>query len=465
MEIIKRIDKNGKAVYTIKKDGRYVAIKLHEFEIDLLEQLVKFIHIRSNNVIDYFVALRALNGFDTGNELRNRNNASNRLVNLKKSGLIKSKVPDILGAPFLYELNIYTFSKRTLELLLQLNRLNEQQVAYYLAVLKKTSSYKELSTHHVAIYMLGYQIDLLLKKEGLNNTDYVITRGSIFPLFKNTKRTTYTIYPDLVLYIPDLKKFVAFEIDGGKQQKNIIEDKYKRYKQLADKMDSDETLHVVFVPIDAHLIPNKGLGLKSLRIKHLKKCIPLSEEWTNNLHVFAMNSRAVIDYVKNMLSFYELFSKRTIKLALQSFSMAFNDVLKTTDYTVKAVQLSTTISQIALDYTVLTIEKQNKIVNRYMIIYMNTGSIEDHQVYIEICNVLKNYNRQNSGRFNLILIYKSKSARELDTLGVFETNKLFDIVAASLDAWQIQNKESAGFYKQNRKNLSFDIPLTQTISK
>lgn len=458
LKIIKRSNKDGKTVYKLKKAGKYASIILHEFEIDLLEQLVKFIDIQSNNVIDYFLALRSLNGFDTGNELRNRNNASNRLITLKRAGLVRSKVPDTLGAPFLYKLNIYTFSVRTLDLLLQLNRLDEQQLAYYLAVLKKTSAHHVPSPHHVAISILGTKLDLLLKKAGLDNDDYIISRGSVYPLFKNTKQTSYTIYPDLVVHIPDLKKSIAFEVDGGKQQKNIIEDKYKRYKQLTEQMEDKQTLHVVFVPLDESLIPDIGISLKSKRIKHLKKCIPSSVEWPSNLHVFALNSWAVMDYTKSMLICSELFSNYTAKSALKSWCSYFEKALKESNSTLKILESNASVSQIAFEYILITIKKQNEMPINYLVIYMNTGSIADHQSYLKVYQTLL---EQNSSRFNLILLYKSKKSRELDTLEVAKTNNSFKIIATSLNEWEDMGKqkykESLPFYKQNRKTLNFDL--------
>lgn len=458
MEIIKRSNKDGKTVYKIKKAGKHAAIILHEFEIDLLEQIVKFIHLQSNNVIDYFVELRVLNGFDAGDDLRNRNNASNRLITLKRAGLVRSKVPDVLGAPFLYKLNIYTFSVHALDLLLKLNRLNEQQLAYYLAVLKKTSAHNMLSPHNVAISVLGTKLDLLLKKAGLDNDAYIISRGSVYPLFRNTKQTSYTIYPDLVLHIPDLKKSIAFEIDGGKQQKNIIEDKYKRYKQLANQMEDNQTLHVVFVPIDESLIPDIGISLKSQRIKHLKKCIPSSEEWPRNLHLFALNSFAVMDYVRSMLICSELFSSFPTKSALKSWSSYFEAALKESNYTIKTLESNVSVSQITFEYILITIKKQNEIPINYLVIYMNTGSIADHQSYLKVYQTLL---EQNSSHFNLILLYKSKKSRELDTLEVTKTNNSFQIVATSLNEWQDKGRqkhiESLPFYKQNRKTLNFDL--------
>lgn len=458
LEIIKRSNKYGKTVYKIKKAGKYAAIILHEFEIDLLEQLVKFISIPSNNVIDYFVELRALNGFDTGDDLRNRNNASNRLITLKRAGLVRSKVPNLLGAPFLYKLNIYTFSVRTLDLLLQLNRLDEQQLAYYLAVLKKTSAHHVPSPHHVAISILGTKLDILLKKAGLDNDDYIISRGSVYPLFKNTKQTSYTIYPDLVLYFPDFKKCIAFEIDGGKQQKDIIADKYKRYKQLAKRMEDNQTLHVVFVPIDNNLIPDIGISLKSKRIKHLKKCIPSSKEWPKNLHLFALNSFAVMDYVGSMLICSELFSNYTAKSALKSWCSYFEKALKESNSTLKTLESNASVPQIAFEYILITIKKQNEMPINYLVLYMNTGSIADHQNYLKVYQTLL---EQNSSRFNLILLYKSKKSRELDTLEIAKTNNSFQIVATSLNEWQDKGRqkhiESLPFYKQNRKTLNFDL--------
>ena len=68
------------------------------------------------------------------------------------AGVLKSnEASEYKGHNLLYKRIFYTFTKRTLEILYSLNRLTDDELAYYTVVLEKNRRFKPPSIHSVAI--------------------------------------------------------------------------------------------------------------------------------------------------------------------------------------------------------------------------------------------------------------------------------------------------------------------------
>lgn len=261
-----RIDNEGRVVYPVPKGNDKIAILLYEFEVDALEQLFHHRIIRSIEFLDMLMGMRTLNGLKAKDE---RNAVSQRVHRLKKSGVLTHHVDDTLeGYTFMYKTFFYSLSQKGIDILLQLNRITPVEAKRAIKDIRK-SNYSTPTTHSIASTALATRIYIQLKQLDLNYP-FKIEKGIHHEMFFSRtmpNKNNDIVIPDLVVTI-GASRIIAIEIDGGKQLKDVIADKQRRYNLLMkSEKGISKSLYIAFVPIDEDLLPKENKGERVQRIK------------------------------------------------------------------------------------------------------------------------------------------------------------------------------------------------------
>ena len=474
MKLKPKLSQYGTTIYTVPKTSIHTRMLLHEFELDLLEQIVKYTYLRAVELVDYFVVIREKNGFSTEDVVRARQNAAKRLIRFKEAGVLKANdASEYKGLNFLYKRIFYTFTKRTLEILYALNRLTDHELAYYTVVLEQTRRFKAPTTHSVAIAALGTRLDLQLKSK-LGRDDFVIRKGTTHRLFKNYTDDAGQIFPDLLLELPDFNKLLIFEVDGGRQLRDVIESKYFRYKKMfssnyVKKYNSELQAHVIFLPIDADFLTDENRSSKSRRIKYLKNCIPSFEKWGSNLNIFTIRYSAIEEFVNRTITFSEQLSEYSLNALMNQWIFYLESSLMPLNYKVTVLTeqelLPQTKPTVYSPDVVIKLKQVGKKEKHYFVLYMNNGDIRSQQRYLETCQRLKAINESESNdlHINLLLLYGTRHLRETDALDDIFTSDTLQIFATSEEEWrglaEAENMEQVvlPLYEQNNKLLSYTL--------
>lgn len=474
MKLKPRLSQYGTTIYTVPKANGYNKLLLHEFELDLLEQVVKYTYLRAVELIDYFVVIRDKNGFSNEDNVRTRQNATKRLAKIKDAGVLKSnEASEYKGHNLLYKRIFYTFTKRTLEILYSLNRLTDDELAYYTVVLEKNMRFKPPSIHSVAIAALGTRLDLQLKSK-LGKDDFVISKGTTHPLFKNYTDDAGQIFPDLLLELPDLNKLLIFEVDGGRQLRDVIESKYFRYKKMSSsnyvkKYNNELQAHVIFLPIDANFLTDENRSSKSHRIKYLKNCIPSFEKWGSNLNMFTIRYSAIEEFVNRTITFSEQLSEYGLNALMNQWIFNLESTLMPLNYKVTVLTEQELLPQTKpTDFspdTVIKLKQVGKKEKHYFVLYINNGDIRSQQRYLETIQRLTaiNESESNNLHINLLLLYATSHSRKTDVLNDLVASDDLQIFATSEEEWRelakAENMERVvlPLYEQNNKLLSYTL--------
>ena len=474
MKLKPRLSQYGTTIYTVPKANGYNKLLLHEFELDLLEQVVKYTYLRVVELIDYFVVIRDKNGFSNEDNVRTRQNATKRLAKIKDAGVLKSnEASEYKGHNLLYKRIFYTFTKRTLEILYALNRLTDHELVYYTVVLEKTRQFKAPTTHSVAIAALGTRLDLQLKSK-LGKDDFVIRKGTTHPLFKNYTDDEGQIFPDLLLEFPDRNKLLIFEVDGGKQLRDVIKSKYYRYKKMLSSnyvktYNSELQVHVIFLPIDADFLTDENRSSKSHRMKYLKNCIPNFEKWGNNLNMFTIRYSAIEEFVNRTLMFSEQLSNYGLKILMSQWLYNLESALTPLNYKVTVFTeqelLPQTKPTVYSPDAVIKLKQVGKKEKHYFVLSMNNGDIRSQQRYLETIQRLTaiNESESNNLHINLLLLYATSHSRKTDVLNDLVASDDLQIFATSEEEWrelaEAENMEQIvlPLYEQNNKLLSYTL--------
>ncbi|MGE7983803.1 hypothetical protein [Solibacillus sp. NPDC093137] len=474
MKLEPKLSQYGTTIYTIPKTNNHSRLLLHEFELDLLEQAVKYTYLRAVELVDYFVVIRENNGFTTDDEVRARQNAAKRLIRFKEAGVLKANdASEYKGHNLLYKRIFYTFTKRTLEILYALNRLTDNELAYYTVVLEKNMRFKPPSIHSVAIAALGTRLDLQLKSK-LGNDDFVISKGTTHPLFKNYTDDADQIFPDLLLEFPDLNKLLVFEVDGGRQLRDVIESKYFRYKKMfssnyVKKYNNELQAHVIFLPIDANFLTDENRSSKSHRIKYLKNCIPSFEKWGSSLNMFTIRYSAIEEFVNRTITFSEQLSEYGLNALMNQWIFNLESALMPLNYKVTVLTEQELLPQTKPTAfspdTVIKLKQVGKKEKHYFVLYMNNGEIRSQQRYLETIQRLTaiNESESNNLHINLLLLYGTCHSRATDALDDLVISDALQIFATSEEEWRelatAENMEQVvlPLYEQNNKLLSYTL--------
>lgn len=406
--------------------------------------------------------------------MRARQNAAKRLIRFKEAGVLKANdASEYKGLNLLYKRIFYTFTKRTLEILYSLNRLTDHELAYYTVVLEKTRQFKAPTTHSVAIAALGTRLDLQLKRK-LGKDDYAICKGTTHPLFKNYTDDEGQIFPDLLLEIPDLNKLLVFEVDGGKQLRDVIKNKYFRYQKMfssnyVKKYNNELQAHIIFLPIDADFLTDENRSSKSHRMKYLKNCIPSFEKWGNNLNMFTIRYSAIEEFVNLTVAFSEQLSEYGLKMLMNQWLFNLESALMPLNYKVTVLTEQELLPQakptVYSPDAVIKLKQAGKKEKHYFVLYMYNGDIRSQQRYLETYQRLRaiNESESNNLQINLLLLYGSSHSRVTDALDDLVKSDALQIFATSEKEWrelaEAENLEQVvlPLYQQNNKLLSYTL--------
>lgn len=461
-----RTDKYGRVFYRIEKGNDKNAILLYEFEVEALEQL--FIHrfIRSVEFLDFLMAMRNLNGLKANDE---RNAVSQRVHRLKRSGVLIHHVDETLeGYTYLYKTFFYSLSQKGVDILLQLNRITPEEAKRVKKEISK-GKYSTPGTHSIASTALALRIYVQLKQLELNYP-FKVEKGIQHEMFysrKSPNKNNDVIIPDLVVSI-GASRVIAIEIDGGKQLKDVIADKQRRYNLLMkSEKGISKMLYVAFVPIDENLLPKENKGERVQRIKYLKNCFTDFPNVPKNTHYYVLKSKEVTNFVKRITENEETLTNRQIRLMLSEWLLHIDLNLAKLQYSVQSFEESEVSKNPAVnEYTphaTLFFKQGDRRAKYYFVYVVQNGSVQSHQLYTTALGRIEavNDHEYTPNEVRLLLLYPNKNAMETD---IMEHLRRYDVelVATNIEEWVERTNHPNQFtedeiplYELSTRNLNF----------
>ena len=449
-------------MYELFKTQTAERILLHEYEIELLEFLLKFNPIRSVEFVDLATFLRSKAGL---NGKQPRLNTSQRLLRLKQANLIKSvNATELNGYKLLYKNYFYTITPRALDVLVELNRIDYTTYKKHKSYLRKRSAtFQAPSLHSIAVSKVAVdsyiQLSAMYKRE-----QFEISKGSSNALFVQNKVSKDNLIPDLVISLPS-NRLLCIEVDGGKQSKDVIVDKYLRYKSLAETKLNTYILQLIFASIDDDMLDGEGMGNKVTRSKRLKEFIPLFTKWPDNLNVFVFRYSGMPTYFSKVEKEIELPFSSVIDNLLQMWLFKFKIVLS--DYSVNIYKESDLLpSSVHNEFSpnlVLGIKRQDKRERYYFVYYVQGGYVKSAQLLREVSEKAVAINNSDTNRLEIrvLLVYQTKKERESDVLEMYAHADDVLVLATSIEEWDeinVNNQNIAyPFYTQHYRLFNFNI--------
>lgn len=463
-----RKDKFGRLVYRIPKGSDKISLLLYEFEVEILEQLFNHRIIRSIELLDMYMELRKLNGLQAKDE---RNAASQRLNRLKQSGVVSHHIDDSLeGYTYLYKTYFYSISQKGLEILLMLGKISPEQAKSVGREIKKYT-FSMPSIHALATTALATRLYIHLRNLDLNYS-FSIQKGVHHEMFFSRNapnKNNDIVIPDLVVTLGS-NRVIAIEIDGGKQLKDVISDKQRRYNLL---MQSDKgkhkSLYVAFVPIDDDLLPKENKGERIQRIKYLKNSLNEFTTYPKNTHYYVVKTREVFNFVERIAHNEESLSNRQLRLMLNEWLLHVELNLGKMEYTVQTFDESdVSKNPVTNEYSPhinLVFKKGERRSKYYFVYIVQNGSLQSHQLYRAALSRIEaiNENDYTNHEVKLLLLYPNKLSMEND---IMEHYKIFDvdIIASNIEEWIRRTDQPEEFtefeiplYELSTRNLNFNI--------
>ncbi|MFJ7890539.1 replication-relaxation family protein [Lysinibacillus xylanilyticus] len=463
-----RKDKSGRLVYRIPKGNDKISLLLYEFEVEILEQLFNHRIIRSIELLDMYLELRKLNGLQARDE---RNAASQRMNRLKQSGVISHHMDDSLeGYTYLYKTYFYSISQKGIEILLTLGKITSDQAKSVSREIKKYT-FSMPSTHALATTAIATRLYIHLRKLDLNYS-FKVQKGVHHEMFFSRNapnKNNDIVIPDLVVTL-GASRVIAIEVDGGKQLKDVIADKQRRYNLLmrSDK-GNNKSLYVAFVPIDDDLLPKENKGERIQRIKYLKNSLNEFTTYPKNTHYYVLKTREIFSFVERITQHEETLSNRQLRLMLNEWLLHAELNLGKLEYTVQSFEESVVSKNPASnEYTPhmnLVFKKGDRRPKYYFVYIVQNGSVQSHQLYRAALSRIEaiNDNEYSPHEVKLFLLYPNKRAMENDIMEHFKTFEV-DIIGSNIEEWIERTNHPEEFsefeiplYELSTRNLNFNI--------
>lgn len=460
--ILQKKDKDNRIIYYIPPSSKSNGIHLYEYEIVYLKQLLKYGVVRGLELNEFVSTLR-------GREKHSNTNAATkaRLQCLRKAGLIRSFQNELQkGHKSLYQTYYSTYTKITLDVLLEIEVITQAQYDEYLKRLKYIQQDKIAAVpklHSTAIIKIGLILHVNLT-ETLEEGDFELVKGVHHPLFsKNLQQKLQTplIFPDLLLELPG-KVLLAFEVDGGKQGREVILDKANRYEQfMKNEHMKDYSLRLIFMPIDNELLEEEGRKNVSARIMYIKDLFA-SVETSYSFEVYCYRfkqlhahvKKAIFDVDRYEVGRAEWFANYWIELAKKN--------LDKVGYTVEPIKINDILPHSFFagyaPHAIAKVEHEHRYNNSYyLLFFMYTGHAKSSQIFNNIQRSLKGVRQENLD-IRILLVYPNCNHREADTLKLLEDNFKYVHATSIEEVEQLNQNNNEEFplyqYSSEQKNYS-----------
>lgn len=464
--MIKKKERNGHVVYEIPKGPRADRIQLYEYEIAILEQLLTYSYVRGIELRDFAHELRARH---TGSQ--SRGSTGVRLQRLRDANLIKSyQADEMMGYHALYKTHYSTYTKSTLDVLFEIGTLSLEQYETNLKRLKVIQKNRQTNIpkiHSIAVAALGTRLYMELTNY-LNSKAFTICKGVHHPLFSIKAQEQIEgipIYPDLVMELPN-KQLTVFEVDGGRQLREVLSDKVKKYQQLMkDESFKGYKLRVVFLPIDSDFIEGEGKGNVLTRIHYIKAIFPFYKEWETDIEIFCYRYTHLFQHLRSCLYNEDIVTDKRDMLIANKWIEKAAAPLEKNELFIKPVSWQSVLPQSTLEgyapHAMAEMSYYNKIrKTNYLVYHMRTGNVKSQQILEEIYTSLKGIMRGSELDLRVMLVYEKKAHRENDTIRITDKQMMVHVLATSLEEWEEGqlDEETLPFYEMFSKTSNYSRP-------
>lgn len=432
--------KNDKPIVRLKSNSRW-SDGVHVFEADfvLLQQLLIHGTLSSTDVHEMFTELF---------EYSSSNTITNRLMRIRKAGLIAHMKKPVLGN---ITATYYRLDDRGFEVLEGFGLINKKQIES----IKRNPKRKSIPTSHsILASTLANKIFIDHKKKSWEDLNHM--KGSAHPHFGNVLSALHDSKPFESLVIPDWvidyrDTLICLEIDTGSQRKDVIRKKYENYvKEQERLLKVGKKMIVLFAVVDdfvdEHYSDNRERRLGSIK----ESGIPYNSYHTEqnefeSVLFYVLNTTRAPLFVRDILAGMKPQRKsqqqQTLDKWLQNVIATLENSAK--GYHVKRMNIDDVFlprRERSLDCdTILSLTWQQgrfTYERRLAVLYADEGSLASYQRIHANAQRVVTATEVDGTPTQLLVCYPTKEEMEQNTLG-FDMQQ--PILETDRESWQMES--------------------------
>lgn len=405
---------------------RKTGVKLKEYEIRLLEQLMIHRILHSKSIHEF---IREMAGWDI-----NKNVITNRLHRLLEVKILDRVSTNVSLTSarfprFYYKLGVYAY-----RILIVTNRLHNTAENFKRFKLSRKSVVPSLHTDAISKHANQIYLDCLLNA----NLAVEHYRGAEIKLLNGEKelldiKTYSVVVPDWVFILK--KKVVFLELDTGSQNQQVIKEKVRKYQELIDKhyLPNGYEVTLIFTVLDDSIdvIQKNKIANRDKRVASLKKNIALYP--LENFSVFALAANRTSSLVRSV------FLIETQK-HYEVLSDWFNDVQITLERVnqtkAKLISIGTLDSnQNEIEQSTFVIQFLKNGKERYILpVFIFEGEVKTHYLLQVVINNVPSFKSYlESSQIDIFLVYPSYKQATDDVLGITTDIQIYK---TDLNSWR-----------------------------
>ncbi|WP_404428017.1 replication-relaxation family protein (plasmid) [Ureibacillus chungkukjangi] len=425
----------------LPKYNHMPSMLLYRFEIKLIEQVYMHRYMRAADIINLYTLYREEVAF----EPITRNGISKRLDRLVDSGILKRKQNESMKFNgLLFNSYFYTVGTRGLNVLVNEGLIEEVEVNRFEDIMKKITL---PSVHTMATSTLANNMYMYLYQQGRINDSFKVRllRGNAHAILGTSANAT-TDYKGLVVpdYVVETEyALIALEVDSGRQGKDVILNKVKRYKKFCESdYAKGKEIYVVFSPIDYSVAKYAEEGTRVKRTHFLKTSFDTTVDWPNNLHVYATPSANVPEFVKRAVDELEVMQPILQSFMADEWIDYTKIVMKNFDCEVgtfeeKDIKPPTSNwNPLFTADSYMTIKYPNKRKRHYVVLRMCPGSIHSYERYKVYRARIESLNESDYSNYqvDLILLYDNLACLDADVIE-YEQSRNVEVYLTDKESW------------------------------